>query len=163
MRKQKTLILIIIVSTLLPITAFSQVFYTIGPTINWNFGNKQCKVSGGLEFGIYGIQISKKHDKEAFLGLEFGLDFEKNKTRLYTEFRLAKKLTDRIGIPILYGITAGPVLEWGKDCKTSIGIQTSAYGWCLLGASFRYRYINRKSYYGPGLFFKIPIIPNFKM
>lgn len=76
MRKQKILILIIFVSTLLPITAFSQI-YTIGPTINWNFGSKQCKVSGGLELGIIGLPIEYNDNNGGVLSMELGLDFEK--------------------------------------------------------------------------------------
>ena len=80
MRKPKILFLIIILSTLLPFAGFSQI-YTIGPTINFNFGNKQCKVTGGLEFGIIGIPIEYNDYSGGVLSLELGLDFEKNRNR----------------------------------------------------------------------------------
>ena len=155
MRKPKILFLIIILSTLLPFAGFSQI-YTIGPTINFNFGNKQCKVTGGLEFGIIGIPIEYNDYSGGVLSLELGLDFEKNRNRLYTEIRFTQYAENKKGLPILFGISAGPVLEWGKDCKTAIGIQSSAYGWLILGAHFRYRYVNNKSTYSPGMFLKIP-------
>ena len=151
MRKPKILI-IIISTTLLPLAGFSQI-YTIGPTINWNFRNKQCKVSGGIELGIIGILIEYNENNGGVLSLELGLDFEKNRNRLYTEIRFTQYNKYS---PVLVGISAGPVLEWGKDCKTAIGIQTSAYGWCIAGINFRYRYVNNKSTYGPGMFLKIP-------
>ncbi len=155
MRKPKILILLIIATALLPLASFSQIF-TIGPTISWNFGNKQCKASGGLEFGIIGIPIKYNEYSGGVLSLELGLDFEKNRNRFYTEIRFTQYAANKMGLPILFGISAGPVLEWGKDCKTAIGIQTSAYGWLTLGASFRYRYVNGKSSYGPGMFLKLP-------
>lgn len=155
MRKPGKIILLIIVSTLLSLSGFSQI-YTIGPTINWNFGNKQCKVSGGIELGIIGLPIEYNDNNGAVLSMELGLDFEKNRNRFYTEIRFTQYAANKMGLPILFGISAGPVLEWGKDCKTAIGIQSSAYGWLILGANFRYRYVNGKSTYGPGMFLKLP-------
>ena len=155
MRKLKSLLIISVFLIFLPISSFSQIF-TIGPTISWNFGNKQCKVSGGLEFGIIGIPIKYNEYSGGVLSLELGLDFEKNRNRFYTEIRFTQYAANKMGLPILFGISAGPVLEWGKDCKTAIGIQSSAYGWLILGANFRYRYVNGKSNYGPGMFLKLP-------
>ena len=152
MKKSGIIILLIIISTLLPLAGFSQI-YTIGPTINWYFGSKQCKVSGGLELGIIGIPIEYNDNNSGVLSMELGLDFEKNRNRLYTEIRFTQYNKYS---PVLVGLSAGPVLEWGKDCKTAIGIQTSAYGWCIVGANFRYRYVNGKSSYGPGMFLKLP-------
>ena len=149
-RKIISLLLVMI----LPIFSFSQI-YTIGPVLSWNFSSEHCKFSGGFEFGIHALPIITENNKEAFLSLELGLDFEKAKSRFYTEFKLIKYIPD-IRIPVLYGISAGPVMEWGKDGKTTFGFQSTAYTWCIVGANFRYRRINGKNYFGPGMFFKIP-------
>lgn len=151
MRKPEKIILLLIISTLLPLVGFSQI-YTIGPTINWNLGNKQSKVSNSLEFGIIGIPIRYSNKIEPILSLELGMDFGKDRKRFYTDFRLT--FTNKF--PVLYGVSAGPLIEWGKDCKTALGFQSSVYGWCIVGANFRYRYVNRKSYFGPGLIIKFP-------
>lgn len=150
-RKLKSLLIISVFLIFLPISSFAQIF-TIGPTITWNLGNKQSKVSNCLEFGIIGIPFRYNNNIEPILSIELGMDFGKDRKRFYTDFRL----TFTNSFPVLYGVSAGPVIEWGKDCKTALGIQTSAYGWCIVGAHFRYRYVNGKSYYGPGLLIKFP-------
>ncbi len=153
MIKNKIICLLILITT--PFFTHSQIF-TIGPVLSWNFGDKQCKFSGGLEFGIYALPVYTENNKEAFLSLELGLDFEKGKNRFYSEFKLTKYIVNNTGLPFLYGISAGPVIEWGIETKTSLGFQSSAYGWFIIGANFKYRRIKGKNYYGPGMLIKIP-------
>ncbi len=139
---------------LLPIISSSQIF-TIGPVISWNFSDKQCKFSGGFEFGILALPIITENNNETFLSLELGLDFERAKSRLYSEFKLIKYIPGK-GIPVIYGISAGPVMEWDKTAKTTYGFQSTVYTWYFVGANFKYRRINGKNHFGPGMFFKIP-------
>jgi hypothetical protein len=153
---QKLFLLVLIIGiVLLPELLFSQIF-TIGPVLNWNIGDKQCRFSGGVEIGIHGLPVGDENGKGSILSLDIGLESGKTKNRFYTELQFIKYIPGET-VVVFYGLSAGPVIEWGKDTKTRIGIQTTAWGCLLLGASLRYRWINKKSYIVPGMFFKFPL------
>ncbi len=155
MKIRRLIYFIILVITLLPLRSFSQLF-TIGPVLNWNFCDKQCKFSWGIELGIHGFLIGEENGIGSFLSLDIALENEKPKTRFYTELQYIGIIPAKY-MPVFYGLSAGPVVEWGKETKTSVGFQATAWSCYYLGASFRYRWMKAKNYFGPGVFFKLPI------
>ena len=116
----------------------------IGPKINFNFGNNDHRFSGGLEVSTWTVG-----DLPLPFGADAGVDFERDRIRLYGELQTG----------MLLGISAGPVIEFTRDGH-AVGFQGSGWAAFFLGADFRYRRINKTNYFAPGLFFKIPVVNN---
>lgn len=141
--KKIILILLLLVSNESQ-SQISDYILMVGPKFNFNFGNNDHRFSGGLEFSAW---------TTGYLPLPFGadagIDFERDRIRLYGELQTG----------MLLGISAGPVIEFTRDGH-AVGFQGSGWAAFFLGADFRYRRINNTNYFAPGLFFKVPIMNN---
>lgn len=119
-----------------------QDIWTVGPMLHINFGDKQIKASFAIEaayWNIYFIPYS----------VDAGIEFEKNKIRLYSEFQTG------IG---LAGGSIGPVFEFNtKEINVKGGIQASLWANYFIGFDLRYRRIGGKDFIAPGVYAKLPV------
>jgi hypothetical protein len=113
----------------------------VGPKLNFNFGNNEHRFSGGLEISAW-----MTGDLPLPISIDAGVDFEKDRIRLYSELQAG----------MILGLSAGPVIEFTREGHT-VGFQGSGWAAFFLGTDFRYRRINKTNYFAPGLFFKIPV------
>jgi hypothetical protein len=122
--------------------AYSQVVWTVGPMLHINFGDKQVKASFAIEaayWNFYFIPYS----------LDAGIEFEKQKIRVYSEFQTG------IG---LAGGSIGPVFEFNtKEINVKGGIQASLWANYFIGFDLRYRRIGGKEFIAPGVYAKLPV------
>ncbi len=123
-------------------SVYSQDVFSIGPMYHLNIGDKSFKSSFGLEVAYW--------NKDAFpYSVDFGLDFQKGKFRLYTEAQTG------VGFA---GVSLGPVIEFKKGSPVQVGLQTSAWANYILGVDFRFRFFKGPDYIAPGLYLKYPWI-----
>lgn len=116
--------------------------WMLGPTLHFNIGGDKVRASWGVELSYWNYQSFP-------YSVDFGIEFEKRKLRLYTEAQT--------GLGFV-GIAAGPVFEANfEEKKVHLGFQSSLWINYFLGANFRYRKINGKSYFAPGTYFKLPV------
>ncbi len=122
--------------------AYSQDVWTVGPMLHINFGDKQVKASFAIEaayWNFYFIPYS----------LDAGIEFEKQKIRVYSEFQTG------IG---LAGGSIGPVFEFNtKEIIVKGGIQASLWANYFIGFDLRYRRIGGKEFIAPGVYAKLPV------
>jgi hypothetical protein len=138
-------ILIIIVITNLTCDLVAQCIF-IGPMIHWNFDSKK-KVDGS--FGLEASYWSRENP----LGFDFGIDFEKEKIRIYSEVEAGEGL----------GLSCGLYGEFSKNEKFKAGFQGSIWGACFLGLDLRLRDYGKYQEIEPGLFLKVPLKFNPKI
>jgi hypothetical protein len=119
--------------------AFAQEAFTIGPMVHFSIGNK-FRPAYGLEFSYWNFSHFP-------YSIDFGIDFEKSKFRIYSEAQTG------IGIT---GISAGPCIEFKKESPIQLGLQGSFWVNYFLGIDFRFRYMRGKDYFAPGLYAKYP-------
>lgn len=122
--------------------AHAQDVFSIGPMYHLNIGDKSFKSSFGLEVAYWNID-------DFPYSVDFGLDFQKGKFRLYTEAQTG------VGFA---GVSLGPVLEFKKNSPVQLGLQTSAWANYILGVDFRCRFFKGPDYISPGLYLKYPWI-----
>jgi hypothetical protein len=121
-----------------------------GPTLHYNIG-------GGLNNLVFGLELSYWRENTALqiispaLGFDIGLEFEKSKTRIYTELQYG----------LLFGLSGGYVCQFGDHYECS-GYQCSAWGAYYGGIELRYRKLNNIDYFAPGGILKFPFIDNVK-
>ena len=120
--------------------AKAQVFYSIGPMLHWNIGDEKVRTSFGIEFAYWNF------DKTPY-SMDFGIDFQKGKTRLYSELQTGVGLA---------GLSAGPFMEWEKDSKVQAGLQGSVWFNYFVGVDLRFRWQKGQDYFAPGLYAKLP-------
>lgn len=117
--------------------------WMVGPMIHYNIGGEKSRFSYALELSYW--------DYDGFpYSFDAGLEFQKQRVRLYTEAQTG------IGVA---GLSLGPVLEFQTDnSRIKAGIQGSVWGNYFLGFDLRFRKID-DTYFCPGTYFKIPIVP----
>ena len=139
----KSIVIIILMLFSLQLKAqFSNLLVFVGPKFNFNFGNGQHRFSGGLEASAWTFS-----NTSIPFGADFGLEFERERCRIYSELQAGAIL----------GVSVGPVLELTKETH-AIGFQGSAWAAIFLGVDMRYRRINATNYFAPGIFFKYPVL-----
>lgn len=114
-----------------------------------NFGNNDIKFSCGIELAYWSLyQVDKKNTSDP-IGFDIGIDFDKDKFRLYSEFQT--------GI-IFFGLSIGPVIESTYHdiaYNYHLGVQASLWGACYGGVNLRIRSLE-SYYFAPGIFIKYP-------
>lgn len=134
-------------------------YITAGPMLHWNFGNGPSALSIGLEAAYWdyppGDQVfsdgpTVPGDGEIGYGVDLGVEWEKNKLRIYAEPQLGMAVA---------GVSMGPVLEWNKEIQAfDFGAQGSIWANPIFaGADLRGRIIGGRKYLVPGLSAKLPI------
>ena len=116
----------------------------VGPKFNFNFGNNDHRFSGGLEVSAWTFG-----NLPLPFGADAGIDFERDRIRLYSELQTG----------MLVGVSAGPVIEFTREGH-AVGFQGSGWAAFFLGTDLRYRRINKTNYFAPGVFFKVPVVNN---
>jgi hypothetical protein len=120
--------------------AKAQEIWTIGPMLNVNFGGEKRSFSFAIEAAYWNIS-SFPHS------IDFGIEFDRRKTRLYSEFQTG------IGVA---GISAGPVFQFGKDGGAKLGLQTTAWINYYLGLDLRMRFLKDEKIKSIGTYLKLP-------
>lgn len=117
--------------------ANSDPMYTIGPMVNYNFFSKKFTlgVEGALYGGIFPDGTS----------IDFGMEWERGKFRLYSEYQ---------GGIILAGISAGPCLEINNSLPSKLYFQTTAWANFFFGLDYRFRYNPTEKHNYVGGYFK---------
>jgi hypothetical protein len=136
-------ILYLLLTLIIAKNAYSQKphVWMIGPMLHFNFGDKKMHTSFGIELAYWNYA----HFPYSFDG---GIEFEKQKTRLYSEAQT--------GIGII-GLSLGPVMEFRTGDGVKLGIQGSAWANYFLGIDIRFRAVGETSIFSPGLYFKLPL------
>lgn len=113
---------------------------------NVNFGSgSKIHISYGLEFAYWNFNHFP-------YSVDAGVEFGNKKLRIYSEFQT--------GI-VLIGASAGPVYQYNFAEKTShLGFQTTYWVNYFFGLDFRMRWIEHKSYKSPGVYVKLPLVPD---
>lgn len=116
--------------------------WMIGPMLHTNFGIDGIHFSLALEASYWDITHFP-------YGYDAGIEFEKNKVRIYTE------LQSGIG---LAGISGGPVLQLPTiENKAKLGFQGSVWANYFVGIDLRLRVIDDTKYFCPGVYGKLPV------
>lgn len=125
------------------VPVFSQEVWTIGPMVHINFAKGQkAKASFAIEVAYWNLY-------NFYHSVDGGLEFEKNKFRIYSELQT--------GIGVV-GIAAGPVLEFTTNGEgTHFGFQSSVWANYFLGFDYRKRWIDNKRYNVFGVYGKLPV------
>lgn len=127
-------------SLTLPAKLQAQHVFTAGPMFHLNFGGGQkAQGSFGLEVAYWNVFGALPY------GFDLGVDFEKNRLRIYSEAQT--------GI-YFGGLSAGPYLEFPKDAPARLGLQTSLWANAFVGIDFRARFGRGESRFAPGLYGK---------
>jgi len=125
----------------------SKLSFFAGPKINFNISKTDDKVSnrisGGFEVSVWawGDGMPK--------GLDFGFEVERDRVRIYADVQAG----------MLLGLSMGPVVEISKT-GPSLGFQTALWGVAFIGGEAKYRRINSKDYFAPGMMVKLPLTQN---
>ncbi|MFH0920683.1 MAG: hypothetical protein V1913_09995 [Fibrobacterota bacterium] len=117
--------------------------FTLGPMVHVNFGNGKVRLSGGIEYACW--FMPGEIVKELPVGFDLGLEFERDRVRLYSEAQAGVFVS---------GVSLGPVLEfydYGGPCV--LGFQGSVWGACFGGVNIRFRRVEYPVF-SPGLFLK---------
>jgi len=142
-RKCYKLLLLPLLFLLLQTNAFAQDVFSIGPAINFNFGDKKPKVSWGVEASLWWFE-----DYKVPFSANLGFDHRKGSTILYTQAQT--------GVALI-GLSAGPYIEFKKEEPTVIGLQTDYWLNYYLGLNYRVRYAKSGPQKSLGLYLKAPI------
>lgn len=119
--------------------AKSQTIWTAGPMIHVNIGDDKLRMSYGFEFAYWSFTHFP-------YSVDFSAEFERKRIRLYSELQTG------VGVA---GISAGPVLEFQTDeAATKLGFQGSIWGNYFLGFDARFRFIDGKAFFCPGVYVK---------
>jgi hypothetical protein len=139
---KKTIKLFLLIARLnLANFSFAQEAFTIGPMVHFTIGNK-FRPSYGLEFAYWNYSHFP-------YSIDFGIDFEKSKFRIYSEIQTGIVIT---------GVSAGPCVEFKKDSPVQVGLQGSFWLNYFVGLDYRFRYMKGKDYFAPGIYAKVPFI-----
>ena len=119
-------------------------FVFFGPMLHYNIGVKtKNHFSFGLEASLWG----KSTTPLSVTSIDCGVEFERDKVRLYSELQVG----------LLVGASIGYVQEF-YDGESKGGIQGSIWGAFFGGVDMRYRYVGGFHYFAPGLFLKYPVM-----
>ena len=120
----------------------AQSIWTIGPMLHVNFGGGQKKsVSFALETAYWNVAGWP-------YSVDFGVEFDRKKTRLYSEFQTG------IG---LAGASAGPVFQFGKDSGPKLGLQVTTWVNYYLGLDYRMIFMRHEKRMAVGTYAKLPV------
>ena len=123
--------------------SYNSTLHTIGPTFHVNFGNGEVRLSGGIEYACWFLPSCNHIDLP--VGFDIGLEFERNKVRVYSEVQT--------GV-VFAGAALGPVIEYSNDIGVfTPGIQGSLWGAYFGGVNIRFRRVEFPVF-SPGLFLK---------
>ena len=133
--------LLVIVCFLLMLNsnATAQELWTIGPMLHVNFGGEKRSTSFAIEAAYWNIT-------KAPYSIDFGVEFDRRKTRLYTEAQTG------IGIT---GLSLGPVVQFSRGTGTKLGIQGSCWINYVLGVDYRMRFLRDEKIYSVGTYVKV--------
>ncbi|MFL5728352.1 MAG: hypothetical protein ACJ75J_02590, partial [Cytophagaceae bacterium] len=120
--------------------ALAQEYYTIGPMLHFNIGDEKVRTSFGIEFAYWNYSNFP-------YSFDFGVDFQKYKTRIYTEMQTGAAAT---------GVSAGPFMEFKKKSSVQVGLQSSVWLNYIIGVDLRGRWQKGQDYFAPGIYAKIP-------
>ncbi|WP_347159581.1 hypothetical protein [Pontibacter chitinilyticus] len=139
---KKLLFVPVLLLLLLPAVQAQDVF-SVGPALHYNFGQKQPKVSWGIEAALWWY-------KDGFpISGNLGFEHRKNSTILYTQAQTGIALA---------GVSAGPYLEFKKDEATvKLGLQTDYWINYFVGLNYRIRYNGAGKEKALGMYLKAPI------
>ena len=114
----------------------------LGPMLHYNIGGEKNRFSFAIELAYWNY--------EGFpYSADAGIEFEKQKIRLYSELQTG------IG---LAGLAIGPVFEVKtKEKKVHLGLQGSLWANYFLGFDVRFRKSGDEFYLSPGTYFKLPV------
>jgi|GEM_PF-1516726 hypothetical protein len=140
MKVQRILITVFLLAFSLNLSA--QTIWTVGPMLHVNFGGGQKKsVSFALEAAFWNV------DSWPY-SVDFGIEFDRKKTRLYSEFQTG------IGVA---GISGGPVFQFGKDSGAKLGLQMTTWVNYYLGLDYRIIFLRNEKRMAVGTYVKVPI------
>ena len=115
----------------------------LGPMVHFNIGGEKIKAS-------YSLELSYWNYEHFPYSVDFGLEFEKKKIRLYSEAQTGIAVT---------GIAFGPIIEYQTENKKfKLGTQGSLWVNYFAGANLRFRKIDGTLYFSPGTYFKLPLV-----
>jgi hypothetical protein len=117
-----------------------QSLWTIGPMLHVNFGGEKRTVSFTLEAAYWNVS-------QFPYSVDFGIEFDRKKTRFYSELQTG------IGVT---GLSAGPVLQFGQG-GPKFGFQGSCWINYYLGVDYRMRFLREEKIRSVGTYFKPPI------
>jgi hypothetical protein len=122
----------------------AQEIWTVGPMVQINFGGgEKLRPSFAIEIAYWKV-------KGFPYSVDFALEFEKGKTRIYSELQTG------IGIA---GLSAGPVFEFNKkEGKARVGWQATFWANYYLGFNYRIRHIDNKRLKAIGAYLKLPVV-----
>jgi hypothetical protein len=124
------------------VNCFAQEIWTIGPMFHFNFGGGQKPTTS------FAVEVAYWNVDKVPYSLDFGMEFDRGKFRLYSEGQTGIGLT---------GIALGPVLEFNsKESKVRVGVQGSCWANYFLGVDYRIRFIDKKKFHCIGLYGKLP-------
>ena len=120
--------------------SFSQEIWTIGPMLHFGIGGEKKNNSFSIEAAYWNIY-------SFIYSVDFGLEFERNRVRLYSEAQTG------IGVT---GISLGPVVEFNKGGHPRLGVQGSCWLNYFVGFDYRVRYIGKEKLHYTGIYAKLP-------
>ena len=120
----------------------AQTIWTVGPMLHVNFGGGQKKsVSFAVEAAYWNV-VKWPYS------FDFGIEFDRKKTRLYSEFQTG------VGVA---GISGGPVFQFGKDSGAKLGLQVTSWFNYYLGVDYRMIFLRNERRMAVGTYVKVPI------
>ena len=117
----------------------AQHVFTAGPMLHYNFGG------GSKGHFSFGLEVAYWNVFELPYGFDFGIDFEKDRFRVYTEAQTG-----------LYfgGLSAGPFVEFPKAQAPRLGLQSSIWVNAFIGLDIRARFLRAETRIAPGIYGK---------
>ena len=119
----------------------AQHVYTAGPMLHYNFGGG---TKGHFSFGL---EVAYWNVYKFPYGVDVGIDFEKNRFRLYSEAQTGFYFG---------GLSAGSFLEFPKNEDPRLGLQASLWANVFVGLDIRARFSRKETRIAPGLYVKYP-------
>ena len=121
-------------------------YVTFGPMIHCNFSDNGYHFSWGLEAAVY-KGASNEELKKGIPGVDLGIEFERTKVRLYSEFEYGFAF---------YGAAIGGFWEndW-ENHKNSFGPQGSVWLNFFAGVDMRFRGSDNGTVLSPGWYAKL--------
>ena len=123
---------LLVIVTLLITTVFqanAQEIISVGPMVHFNIGSGKIKTS-------YGLEIAYWNYRHFPYSVDFGVEYERSKFRVYSEAQTGIAIT---------GISAGPFLEFKKGSPLQAGVQGSFWINYILGLDCRFRFMKGKT------------------
>jgi hypothetical protein len=135
--------IVVIASLMMASTfSFSQEIWTIGPMLHFSLGGEKRSTTFSIEGAYWNIN-------KFIYSVDFAVEFERGKMRLYSEAQTGLGVT---------GLSLGPVVEFNfRESKTRLGVQGSCWINYIFGVDYRMRFIDGKKLHYAGAYFKLPM------